>query len=67
MSKSFTRLVVITAAASIAVSAFGASQPHAADACQEDENWIAVHYLDPRGREDTHGVSRACVNVEDDF
>lgn len=66
MSKFFKQLVVIIAAVTIAISAFGTSQPHAADACREDESWVAVDYLDPRGSEDLHGVSRACVNVESD-
>jgi hypothetical protein len=35
--------------------------------CHEDEEWAVVHYQDPKGQEDMHGVSRACVNHEDLF
>ena len=66
MNKSLKRLVMITAAVTVAISVSVTSQPHLADACQEDENWITVDHLDPRGREDVHGVSRACINSEDD-
>ena len=39
--------------------------PHLADQCPEDEAWVAVHYDDPRGVDDIHGVTRACVNHEE--
>ncbi len=32
--------------------------------CEEDENWDAVHFQDPRGQEDSHGVTRACVHAD---
>ena len=66
INKPLARLAMIAAAIVVVVSVSVTSQPHLADACQEDENWITVDHLDPRGREDVHGVSRACVNSEDD-
>ena len=33
--------------------------------CQEDEDWMVVAYDDPRGSEDQHGVSRACIHIEE--
>ena len=32
--------------------------------CQEDEAWIAVDYRALDGVEDSHGVTRACRNVD---
>ena len=33
--------------------------------CQEDEAWTPVHHETPGAIEDSYGVSRMCVNVED--
>lgn len=33
--------------------------------CEEDENWDAVDFQDPRGEEDIHGVTRACVHIDE--
>lgn len=38
---------------------------HAAEACMEDEAWVAVHFETEGAFEDSHGVTRACVNVEE--
>ena len=38
---------------------------HPADSCQEDEAWIAVDHHALDAIEDTHGVSRACRNIDD--
>lgn len=59
----------LIAAILILASSIGgaANQPppaHPADQCQEDEAWTAVHFQDPNGIEDIHGVTRACVNLD---
>ena len=38
---------------------------HPADSCQEDEAWVAVDHHALDAVEDTHGVSRACRNIDD--
>lgn len=38
--------------------------PHPANACHEDENWVATHHLDPEGIE-WRGVTRKCLAVDD--
>ena len=38
---------------------------HAAEACLEDEAWIAVDHNTPGAFVDSHGVTRACVTVEE--
>lgn len=38
---------------------------HAAEACQEDEAWIAVDHNTPNAFVDSHGVTRACINIDD--
>ena len=38
---------------------------HAAEGCREDEAWVAVHHNTPMSFVDSHGVTRACVNIEE--
>lgn len=55
---------IILGAAFYATLSIGKSF-HAAEACVEDEAWIAVDYQTPGAFVDSHGVTRACVNVEE--
>ncbi len=41
------------------------SNMHAAEACMEDEVWAPVEYGTPDSSEDSHGVNRVCVNIEE--
>ena len=38
---------------------------HPAASCQEDGAWVAVDHHALDATEDTHGVSRACRNIDD--
>ena len=49
----------------LAVLIFPPLVAHPADACHEDENWIATDYRDPEGQE-WRNVTRKCANVDDE-
>ena len=57
--------VLITVLIVLTVLTFTPSVAHPADACHEDENWIATDYRDPEGQE-WRNVTRKCANVDDE-
>ena len=47
------------------VAAYLLSDPHPADACEEDGAWVAVDHHALDGVQDSHGVFRACRSIDD--
>ncbi len=60
------RIVVALILTSLFVVYVAHANPiHPADSCMEDEAWVPVNYKLDIGREDAHGVTRACVNIDE--
>ena len=60
----FVAIAIIVGTVFYGMTAMG-KRWHAAEGCTEDEAWIAVDYQTPGAFEDSHGVTRACVNIEE--
>ena len=58
----FIAIVIVVV---ITVITFTQLVAHPANACREDENWIATDYRDPEGQE-WRNVTRKCANVDDE-
>lgn len=56
---------LITVVVVLAVLTFTPLATHPADACYEDENWVATDYRDPEGQE-WRNVTRKCANIDDE-
>ena len=60
------RYAIAAAMAVLFIAAFLLLAPtHPAEGCAEDGAWVAVNHHDRDAVEDSHGVSRACRNIDD--